>query len=208
VTAGMGDDMPLLTSPDAIQHGDIETNTLVLIEGLIVTTPAAGSEGLIGFEQFLQDPAGGPWSGIRMHFLDEDLIDALQPGDVIDLLGHVRRTGDIPRVSLQGGLVLLSSGEVPPPSVVMAEDLIDGTELTRSYEAVYIRVEQPIVTNAELCSGEFEIEDGTRVDDRYVPGVIEVPPQGSTLAAVQGVLIHGNDGLELAPRSADEVERP
>ena len=71
---GMGDDMPLAASVPEIQQGTIAIDTLVLLEGVVVTTPRATREGGEPGEQlvFVQDPAGGPWSGLRVHLLSPD----------------------------------------------------------------------------------------------------------------------------------------
>ncbi|MCB9718954.1 MAG: hypothetical protein H6712_34235, partial [Myxococcales bacterium] len=171
---GMGDDMPLAASVPEIQQGTIAIDTLVLLEGVVVTTPRATREGGEPGEQlvFVQDPAGGPWSGLRVHLLSPDPSPMTTVGDAVDLEGIVVERDGYYAVEVEDeseGLVRLGPGVIPPPVVVPVGDLRVDDPDGRAYEGIAVRVEQVRVTDDDPCDGEFVIEDIARVDDRFAP---------------------------------------
>ena len=203
---GMDDDMPLAALVAEIQQDMIPRSTFVLIEDVIVTTRSVPTEAEAGFEFFVQDPAGGPWSGLRIRMPEP--LELPEVGRAVDIVGHlVGRRGFylIDTSGTNAGVFDLGPGVMPEPSLVNVADLALDDETGRSYEGVHIRVEQVEVTDEDPCDGEFEIDDTARVDDRFAPGEIESPPVGSTLAAVEGVLVFAEDALEIAPASPEDV---
>lgn len=207
-SAGMGDDMPLSVTIAEIQQGDIPAGTRVIVSGVVVTSSRAERDSLPGFERFVQDPLGGPWSGLRIQIPEATPDDGLSIGDIVDVRGSVTRRADFYAVEVSpfgSGLTWLGVSELPAPALLPVEILTIDGEAARAYEGVPIRVEQVVVTNEEPCDGEFVIDDTLRVDDRFVPGGLVTPPAGSFLGAVEGVLIFAEDSLELGPRDPGEL---
>ncbi len=205
---GMKDDMPLVASIPDIQQGVIDRDTLVSVTGVVVITPAADAETGTGLELFVQDPAGGQWSGLRLRGLDPAQLPAV--GDQIDVEGTVLSRNGFFVVDVSSGadgsITALGPGVTPPLTVVSIAELSLDNMDARAYEGVPVRVEQVAVTDDDPCDGEFIIEATARVDDRFMPGALQAPPPGTVLTAVEGVLVYAEDSLELAPRGADAVE--
>ncbi|MEM7159576.1 MAG: hypothetical protein AAF799_42445 [Myxococcota bacterium] len=203
---GMDDDMPLAALVAEIQQDMVPRSTFVLIENVVVTTRSVPTEAEEGFEFFIQDPAGGPWSGLRIRMPSDVALPEV--GRAVDVVGHlIGRRGFylIDTSGTNAEVTDLGPGVMPEPALVDVADLALDDEQGRAYEGVHIRVEQVVVTDEDPCDGEFEIEDTARVDDRFAPGQIEAPPEGSMLAAVEGVLVFAEDALEIAPGSPEDV---
>jgi len=207
-TYGMGDDMPLRTTIPDVQRGRISTRERIALPGVVLISPSAEEGVVTGFEVFVQDPLGGPFSGLRVHTDTFDPSELFVPGDAVDIVG---------RLSSQDGFYLLNvetiddvtfvdAGEVPPPVVLSASELRATDPTARPYEGITVRVEDVVVTDPRPCEGEFVIDDTVRVDDRFVPHALPAPEEGQILTAVEGVLIYAFDRYELAPPSADAVE--
>jgi hypothetical protein len=206
-TFGMDDDMPLATSVFEVQQGIFFPGTLVSVEGVVVTTPSTRTETGAGFEVFVQDPVGGPYSGVRLRF-PSDPASLAALGDALSVVGRVYDREGFYLLDISGpqsGVVSLGPGVVPPPVVVPAADLGPGSALARPYEGVPIRVEQVTVTDASPCDGEFVIEQTVRVDDRFAPGQL-APVEGDMLSAIEGVLVYAVDAFEIAPRDASGIQ--
>lgn len=206
---GMDDDMPLVADIPEIQQGTLAIGTWVLLEGVVVTTPRADSDADEGQELFVQDPAGGPWSGLRIQLPAAELVDPTMVGDEVDLIGRIVRRGPYFAVMLSAtdpDLIVMGPGTLPPPASVTVAELSIDSDDGRPYEGIPIRVEQVVVTDDEPCDGEFVIEDVARVDDRFTPGQIAAPPTGSMLDAVEGVLVYAEDALEIAPSDPSQVQ--
>ena len=207
-TFGMDDDMPLVVEVFDVQQGMVLPGDLVSLDGVVVTSPATPTETGLGYEVFVQDPAGGPYSGIRVRMpTDPAAIAAI--GDSLSVVGRIRvRDGfflvDI--VGTQAAVVNLGQGTLPDPPVLDATTLELASAEVRPYEGVPIRVEQVMVTDADPCDGEFEIEQTARVDDRFFPGQIEPPAQGEVIVAIEGVLIYAVDAYEIAPSDTTGIE--
>ncbi len=204
---GIGDDMPLVASIPDIRQGAINLGTWVLLEDVVIISPKTASEWSSDSEFFVQDPAGGPWSGLRLRTGPLETIPA--EGEAVDVVGRVRsgpggRMLDV--VIPDEDIVGLGPVELPPPTLVSIDDLAVATAQDNPYEGIGIRVEQVAVTDDDPCEGEFVIEDIARVDDRYAPAQIEAPTTGTMLAAVEGVLIFAGDALEIAPLDPSGVQ--
>jgi len=197
---GIGDDMPLVAFIPDVRQGDIARATWVLLEDVVVISPKVASESSSGSEFFVQDQAGGAWSGLRVR--TSTLATVPAEGEAVDIVGRVFSERDIYYVQVvipDEDIVPLGPGVIPPPTLVPIDDLAIATAVENPYEGIGIRVEQVAVTDDDPCDGEFVIEDIARVDDRFVPGQLPAPTAGSMLSAVEGVLVYAEDSLEIAP---------
>lgn len=200
---GMDDDMPLVVAIPGIQQGEVPPDTRVELQDVVIISPRVPSDVGGSFEQFVQDPAGGPWSGLRLRITNG--VPSLAVGEGVDVVGRViERDGFYALTVTQ--MVPLGPGQLPPPAVVSVDQLHIDDEDGRAYEGIPIRVEQVVVTDDDPCDGEFVLEDIVRVDDRFAPQQLPSPSTGTMLSFVEGVLIYAEDALEIGPRSADEVQ--
>ena len=53
-----------------------------------------------------------------------------------------------------------------------------------------VRIESVNVTNTDPCSGEFEVDDAVRIDDRYLQEGLLSPRLGDSLMKISGLLIY------------------
>ena len=208
-TFGMDDDMPLATNVYDVQMGTVGPGELVAISGLVATTPATLTETGTGWEMFVQEPTGGPYSGIRLRIPTFDPSELVAPGDEVALVGRLREQDGFYLIEIVGSGSALTPGAqvaLPEPDVVPAEMLEPTSELARQYEGVPVRVEEVVVVDADPCEGEFAVGEALRVDDRFVEDGLPKPAQGAVIVAVEGVLVYAFDAYELAPTSASGVE--
>lgn len=205
---GMGDDMPLPITIAQVQGGEVESSTWVVLAGVVVTTPAADSEVTYASrEMFVQDPAGGPFSGLRVVTKAFDPDSLLTPGDEVDIVGKVIAyegfymllVGGMDRFTIHG------SATIPAPTRVAIADLDPLGPDARQYEGVVVEVVDATVTDASPCSGEVVLDGTLRVDDRFAPGQLVPLAEGDAVASVRGVFVSASDTYEIAPPNVDDV---
>lgn len=204
---GMDDDMPLESLTAEIRQAELGPGQRVLVANVVVTSRPAPNEYRSGWDIFVQDQGGGPWSGLRVRF-PLDPGDTFEIGDAVDVVGRVQHYRGYYSVDIKSGtdgVEVIGAGTPPAPPVISVEDLTLDSDISPSYESMPIRVEQVIVTNEDTCAGEFTVEDVVRIDDRFAPGQLAVPVQGSTVS-VGGMLVFAEDAFEVAPRDPSELE--
>ena len=208
-TFGMDDDMPLATNVYDVQMGAVPPGELVSLAGLVATTPAVPSETGTGWEMFVQEPTGGPYSGIRVRTSGFDPSALVAVGDEVSLEGRLRVQDGFYLVEIEGSSAGLTAGDPitpPEPDVVPAEMLEPTNPDARQYEGVPVRVEMVVVLDADPCEGEVAVGQALRVDDRFVPQGLPELAEGAVIVAVEGVLVYALDAYELAPTSAEDLQ--
>ena len=208
---GLGDDFPLGTTIALIQLDAFDVGDYLLLEDVIVTSPAASIPGGDGVMFTVTDPSGGPDHGLTVRTVDSPLVEALQPGDAVTLIGHLQYRYVFPQLSVEAeDIKLLGTATLPHPVVIAAEDIehiSSGGTLAESLESVVVQVQHPMVVDPHPCAGEVEVQAGLRIDDRFLvdAGLELPPPAGPGYEAVQGVLLYTYNGFEVAPRSLDDI---
>ncbi len=198
---GMGDDMPLPFTIPEVQHGDAQHGARVAISGAIVVTPSAPSEALGGRELFVQDPLGGPYSGLRVVAGGLDLGQLLVPGDEVDLVGEiVEHQGFYAlQIAAPSDVTVLGPTALPEPTLVGIDELAADSPTAREYEGVVVQIVDATVTDSAPCTGELVLDDTVRVDDRFVPGLLAAMGEGALVSTVRGVFVTASGSYELAP---------
>jgi DNA/RNA endonuclease YhcR with UshA esterase domain len=195
-----------------VQQGDVDPGEVVTIQGAVVTTPVHEAAGYV----FVQDAAGGPWSGIVL-YLYSQVIDAvdLEPGDVITVTGTYEEFYDQSQIKVTSAtnIQVTGSAAVPAPAVVAPADIATGGSQTESYEGVLVEVQGVTVTNTSLGYGEFLVTGDLRVDDFFFSegngpsGPKPAVAVGNTFASLRGVMTYNFAEFKLLPRTgADFVE--
>lgn len=205
-TLGMGDDMPLPFTIEQVQHGEA-AGQRIAIDGVVAVTPSAESEVLAGRELFVQDPAGGPWSGLRVVANGFDLGELLAPGDEVDLVGKVVMSQGFAALEVAARSDVVRTGTVglPMGTPVELDDLAPDSDTARQYEGVVVAFSYATVTDTP-CVGELVLDEVVRVDDRFVPGLLTLFPDGFTLTSVAGVFVRASGSYELAPPRPDALQ--
>lgn len=204
---GMGDDMPLPFAIAAVQQGEAGNGTRIALTGVIVVTPAAPSEVREGRELFVQDPAGGPYSGLRVVSSALDLGELLAPGDEVDLVGEVVMHDGfvLLEISASDDVMRVGPTALPEPTPVTIVDLAVDSPTARQYEGVVVHIADATVTDTAPCAGEFVLDGIVRVDDRFVPGQLAMPSDGALVSSVRGVFVRASGSYELAPPELDAL---
>ncbi len=152
----------------------------------------------------VEDPAGGPWSGIMVF----DSCHKPAVGDLLELVALVDEYYGFTELKSIRAYTLTASGQVLPPAV-----LTDTAHLStanpawaEALEGVLVRVEWVTVTNPNLGYGEWQIDDGSgpsRVDD--VAGYAYTPYLNDVLEAITGTLWYTYDDYKIEPRGDADI---
>jgi hypothetical protein len=200
--------------------GYVPTGCPVRVSGVVVTTPVFITSNEDSF--YVQDPAGGPWSGV---FIFARGLDAstLGPGSKVDIDGA---TDDYyGRTQIAATAITPTGSEtVPAPAVVTPADVNTAGAQAESYEGVLIRVENVAVSRAvvpgtdERDHGDFGVVTLTAPTTELIVGwdfehSYACPPDqmpaicsqdnraaGDGFDFIQGVLDYSHDEFRLQPR--------
>ena len=148
---------------------------------------------------FIQDPAGGPWSGLFVYD-SSPVLEGLR----------VRLTGSVDEYYGLTQLKYLTAGDVvsvgnPLPDPVI---LSTGDVSQEQWEAVLVRVENVTVTNGDMGYGEWSVSDGSGdvvVDDKG--GYSYSPVGGDFIDAVIGPLDFTYGVFKIQPRDDNDIAR-
>lgn len=183
----------------------------VWVEGVVT----AGPDELDNIDLFvIEDPAGGPWSGlpvVRGGAFSTPLVE----GDHVRLLGTVDEFFGLTELQIgssPNGLEVISSGNpIPAPQVLATAGFDDAdAAVSEQWEGVLIEFQNAAVTDEDLGFGEWQFDDGSgpaRADDlggedgdlTYVPGL------GDNYDFLRGVGFYSFGNYKLAPRYNADV---
>ncbi|MEZ4475314.1 MAG: lamin tail domain-containing protein [bacterium] len=154
----------------------------------------------------VQDPEGGPWSGLFVYNRSHADMSALRPGTRVSLSGEVIEFFTLTELVPIGadGFRVLGQGEPPAPIVVSNPARIaDGGDLVEPLESLLLEVPwTKVLQTAPDCPRDF----GMFVVDGLlrIGGEVSLdyePAQGDVLASAIGVLHYSFDHQKLLPRS-------
>ncbi|MCA9660434.1 MAG: hypothetical protein KC486_18970 [Myxococcales bacterium] len=188
-----------------IQQGEVPVDSIVKVNNVVVSTPVQADNGAV----FVQEMAGGEYSGIYLYMYDEVLMGLdLAPGDVINLTGEYTEFYDFSEITVKApeDIQIVSSGAPPTPEVVNAADIATGGAKAEAYESVLVTVQNVTVTNPDLGFGEFEVESSLHVDDFFYPNMGPSYPSGTTIDSITGAMLYNFEEFKLAPRSLDDIQ--
>jgi predicted extracellular nuclease len=195
-----------VTIPE-IQMGDVAEDTAVEVTDAICTAVASN-----GF--FMQDVAGGEWSGIWVFTGNGGPFPAL--GDVVTVVGVYDEFFDLSQIGTTGGgsvTITESPGEanVPAPAAIAV------TDVSENWESVLVRISGDTFTVEEISDvmnvNEFRVEDGGAnsvwVDD-FIYDVIDAGDfagfgVGASFDAIQGPLNFSFMEFKIVPRTMDDL---
>lgn len=163
----------------------------VTTQGIITAVFDAGDR------VFIQDPAGGPWSGL---FLFRPTPKPAV-GDKVEVTGPVREFKSI--TEIEDGEITILSRDNPRPA---PRSIATGDAAHERWESVLLRVENVSVTDPDLGHGEWQVDDGSgplRVDD--LGSYNYRPSAGGPLEFVIGPLYFSFNNFKLEPRSDHDI---
>ena len=216
--AAVASAQPIVTIYD-LQTDLIADNTVVTVEGKVVTAVDDIPSGM-GF--FIQEPAGGPNSGLYV-FVGTVNVPTVIIGDVVDVTGlyddyfpaGAPGTGlaelnlSVPHGG-QGSYTVVGSGQVPQPVLLRAWQTRTANPVeAEKWESVLVRHERVARTATDPGFGEwfgeeygFAVNDTTRFDDGLGTSG---PPVGYQMSSVTGVLNFTFNDYKLTPRGQYDI---
>lgn len=207
---GMGGDPPLLASIPDVQRGRVPFESWVRVEGLVVTSPVIDAPVGRGSVFTVSDPGGGLYSAITVRVLASPADVPLERGEGVTLEARVTEGGTwlelrtLPELLVSDGVV----AEPPPVAIDMEtlQSFVADIQNARPYDSVVVSLPSS-QTEDDGCAGELRLAyGGLRVDDRFLLAEGVSLPGAGVLEAVGGTLVSSLNGLEVAPRSLDELQ--
>lgn len=197
----------------AVQKGEVAVGQTVHLTGLVVTGVAHHPNG-DGYGLFVQDPLGGPYSGIWVYtkagaqnYGRGKEVTVEGPVTEFDNYGKWPDSVTEIEVSQNGmavGSVVVTGVAVEPEPVVLEPAAFDEPTALEPYEGVLVRLNNVTVEDPDLGFGEWSLEGGVVVDDKlfFNPPVAA----GATFESIVGVLDYAFGTYRVLPRdSADLV---
>ena len=203
---------PQVVTIAQIHAGEVEPETFITIENVVVTTPMRYDEDDNEGDFWIAHPDGGPASGLYV-FSFYDVVDALdeadaaQPGDVINITGTYKDpfSGTLLEIQLTNAdnVEVVGSTSLPEPYLVDADDISGGFAPADLIGAI-VAVEDVVVDQAPSYDTFNEwTGDGVIVVDDFYYADVEL---GYAVDRVSGVL-HSNFGdASIFPRWDTDVE--
>ena len=198
----------------------------VTVEGAVVTSPVFSSSEEDSF--YIQDPAGGQYSGIFVWAQGLD-ASALLPGSEVTVTGTYTEYYGMSQI-VATDITAAGSVAVPEPALVLPAEVNDGGALAEAYESVLLVVENTITTQAVFPGtdgydhGDFAVAALAALDAELVVGWqmghdFSCPPddQGNPcptdqrqankrLDSITGILNYSYDHFRLQPRTSADIE--
>ena len=166
-----------------------------------------------------QEPLGGAYSGIAVHFGTTPQYgdaSAVAVGDEAQVDGTYVEFYQLSELT-QPAMIFLAAGTVPTPQLLAAADVADGGAQAEAYEGVLIEVHDVQVTieNGDAPSDydAFVVTAGLWVDDTIVDGggtgglLDNTFPVGTAFSALVGPLTYDFSHFRILPRSLTDLEQ-
>ncbi|MFH1311725.1 MAG: lamin tail domain-containing protein [Candidatus Eisenbacteria bacterium] len=179
------------------------------IEGIVTVSRGGFGYPLSDAIFVVEDPNGGPWSGIFVY--DPSYSVQAEVGDSVTISGFVSEYYNVTELYMFTDCYQehKSGARLPDPFVITTGDLNTASATAERYEGVLVRIEGAIVTEDSLGNGEWEINDGSGsciVDDAAYYAY--VPQDGDSLDSIQGIGYYSFTTYKIEPRSDDDIVGP
>ena len=146
---------------------------------------------------WVQEPAGGPYSGIAV-FNPNQLPITFVEGDMLTLSGTYLEFFTMTNLALQSYTVQGPSS-MPSPAVVLPTDINTAAGLTAEpWEGVLVEVQNVSVTNPDLGFGEVEVTGQLRLDDALLDLSFMTMDEG--FSSIVGIHTYAFDNYKILPR--------
>jgi len=155
---------------------------------------------------FIEDPNGGPWSGILLW--DNTITLNAEEGDEIRVTGEVFEYYGMTEIHVIDYEIISTGNPLPPIELVTTADLMTGSPRAESYESVLVHVNNVSIINDNLGYGEWLVNDGSgacRIDDDADNLSYTVPTPGTLLSSITGIFIYDYDDFMLEPRYLSDI---
>ena len=191
----------------------------VWVEGVVIADSGVfRSSGGDQIRYFIEDPAGGPWSGLYIY--KGSGKPNVNEGDYVRLLGQVVEyaVGGSNQTELDISAswalqeVLSTSHPLPAPEVITT-GMLAGAATAEQWEGVLVEFRNATVTNPDLGFGEWAFDDGTgaaRGDDWAKTGgntrLTYVPSMGDYYKFIRGIGWQSYGTYKVEPRYDADID--
>ena len=201
-----------------IQNGTVPVNTAVTIEGVVVTAIVAGSTSTTPKYVWVEEPAGGSFSGIAVY--KPTAPAGLALGDVVSVTGSTTEysgggTGSVTEIQGSGGSATIAktgTGTVPTALVVSPATLV-APPSPDPYDGLLVEVQNVKVTNTNpdgpLPSdfGQWTVSSSNLyIDDAMTPRPTTLAV-GDCYTSIVGVFDYSFGNYKIEPRSAADITK-
>jgi predicted extracellular nuclease len=155
--------------------------------------------GIYGSLFFVQEEAGGPWSGIAIFQRDHRVAE----GDGVQVTGVVAEYYDLTQIEPTAVEILSSGNPLPAPAELTAKDAA-----SEKWEGVLVQLSGLTVTVSPNQHGEWRVKDasgGLLVDDKGV--AYDAQPQ-QAIDGITAIVDHAFGSYRLIPRSLADIDAP
>jgi hypothetical protein len=195
----------------AIQQDMVREGTVVKLEDVIVSAGFTWSN-TTQKSLFVQEPDGGPYSGIQVFVANTTGLD-VAPGDVVTVVGAYEEFFDMSQIEVTNASGVRVTGSGPAPSPALIADpaaIATGGAMAESYEGVLVQVSDVTVLDdapdAPDEFGEFTITGDLRVNDLFFAFADWTKPAiGTGFASITGVLNYDFANFKLEPRDPADL---
>lgn len=193
---GCADAAPLATISE-VQQQMVAPGSVVRLEDVVVTTPWNTDQEVF----WVQDPAGGAYSGIAVYLPRSDGFVPV-PGDVVSICGSYEEFFDQSQIQLASAsdLIVGPNGPVPAAEVLTADDAV-----TEQWEGVLVRIDGPTVTAETDGFGEWIVDDVLRLAPEFFSMGWPMPMIDDTFTSLTGVVVFSFENYKLAPRDTADI---
>ena len=193
--------------PPQLDIYTVQQDTSLVGRTVTVTGIVTAASGIFFPKQmFIEDPEGGPWSGIMLWDADANFFT--REGDEVRVTGEVFEYYNMTEILVAGYQIISTGNPLPPVELVSSADLASGSPEAESYEAVLVQVNDVTVINNDLGHGEWLVDDGSgacRIDDASDSLFYQVPMAGTKLSSITGILISDSENFVLEPRFSSDI---
>ena len=146
---------------------------------------------------FIEDPAGGPWSGMWVY-------DSSAPaqGDRVRITGTVTEYNNLTEMeSLTDFVVVSSNNPIPDPAIIPTGDVSQ-----EQWEGVLVKVEYVTVIDDDLGYGEWSVSDGSGdvvIDDKG--SYTYTPATGDMIVSLTGPVDYSFGAFKILPRDDADI---
>lgn len=203
------------TSLQDIQLGVIPENTIVQIDGVVVT-------GVGRFGYFVQEPDEHPTYGRQYSgaWIFTNNYPTVSRGDVVNIRGKYYEYFGMAEIDqfcidCQGQTAIVGQGIVPDPVSLTIPEINDTGPFAEAYECVLVRVDRDDPSLIALPDhdtyAEWVLKRAVGADSilmeqwsAHTDFVYDAPESASVVTFAQGILTYNRDRYKIAPRNCEE----
>lgn len=155
---------------------------------------------------YIADPHGGPWSGVLVW--DSSATFRANTGDELKVTGKVFEVDGMTTVMLESAEILGENQAHVPVERVTTGDISTNSPRAEIYEGVLVQITGAFVSDPGEANGEWLVDDGSgncRIGRDADSLYYEVPPAGTPIDSITGIVNYSEGNYKLEPRSAADI---